>query len=218
MILDSLVRGFREGDLEGRCSLLSAILLSLAIHTSGFSPLYSLSAIAISTYFSSGRNLRLIVALSPFLLLVLISGAFFSFEYSLSSALAFAGVISAGAVVYSSSTSEVGGAMIFLRVPERFVVVVQMAVATLPLLASDLKNVWLVTEGKGIGRYARVMRALISTAVLRALNMSEALYSKSFSYRAVFTVRRPDGKSLVMLGISLLLFLSTLPRALFSLL
>ncbi len=217
MILDSLLRGLREGDLEGRCSLLSAVLLSLSIHTSGFSPVYSLSAIAVSTYFSSGRNLRLILAMSPFLLLVLISGAFFSFEYSLSSSLAFAGIISAGAIVYSSSVSELGGAMVFFRVPERFVVVVQMAVATLPLLANDLKNVWLVTEGRGLERYAVAMKAFISTAVLRALNMAEALYSKSFSYRAVFAIRRPDGKSLLMLGVSLLLFLSTLPRALPSL-
>lgn len=217
MILDNLVKGFREGELEGRCSLLSAILLSLTVHTSGFNPIHSLAVVMASTYFSYGRNLRLILSLSPFILLVLISGVFFSYEYSLSSSLAFAAVISAGAIVYSSRISEIGGAMVFFRIPERFVVVVQMAVAILPLLANDLRNVWLVTEGRGMKRYARAMKAFVSTAILRALSMSESLYSKSFRYHAVFAVRRPDGKSILMLGISLLLFSSTLPQALSSL-
>lgn len=210
MILDNLARGLREGELEGRCAITSALLLSLTVHVSGFSPLHSLAVILLSTYFSSGRNLRLILAFSPFFVIILLSGIFFSFEYALASALAFAGIISTGAIIYSSSISEIGGAMVFFRVPERFVAVVQMAVAILPLLANDLKEAWFVTWGRGMDRYARTLRAFISTAVLRALSLSEAMYSKSFAYRAVFSLRKPDARSVSILGISALLFLSTL--------
>ena len=210
MILNNLVKGLSGGELEGRCVLLSALMLSLSVHLSGFSPVHSAAVILASAYFSSGRSLRLITAFLPFILLVLLSGVFFSLKYAASSALAFAAVVSTGALIYSSNVSEIGGAMVFFRIPERFVAVVQVAVAVVPVLASDLMEIWSVTEGRGMRRYSKAMKAFISTAVLRALSLSEAMYSKSFNYRAVYTLRRPDARSVITLSVSVLLFLSTL--------
>ncbi len=209
MILRNLSYALQEGDFEGRCALISALLLSLSVHLSGFNPHVSAVVILISGFVSRGKNLRLIAAFTPFFVLIILSGLLFSFEYSLMSSLAFAAIISAGVVVYASRISEVAGAMIYFKVPERFVSMIQLGLCVMPVLVNDLQEIMFVMDAKGLRRYENALKAFISTAILRALSLSESLYSKNYRNRCVFMLRSPEKKDITLLSVSFLLFLST---------
>ncbi len=209
MILRNISYGLQEGDLEGRCALLSALFLSISVHLSGFSPFISSAVILISSLASRGRNLRLVAGFFPFFALIILSGLFFSFEYSLISALAFAAIISSGAIIFSSRVSEIAGALIYFRVPERSVSLIQLGLSIMPVLVRDLQEIMFVMDESGLRKYEKVLKAFISTAVLRALSLSESLYSKNYSGRSVFQVRYAEKKDIMLLSVSFLLFLST---------
>jgi len=210
MILKNLREGFKSGDLEGRTAVLSSILLSITIHFSSFNPLYSLSVILLSSIFSRGGNFRLILGFSPFILAIILSGFFFSIEFSIKSALAFAGIISTGAILYSSKISEISSALISLKIPERFISIVTIAISILPLMVYDMNEISFVVRERGMRRYIKMLKAFVSTSILRAISLSEALYSKNFNYKAVHHSRKPRIKDFILLKLSFLLFLSTL--------
>ena len=209
MILENLRKGLRGGDLEGRTAFLSSILLSITIHFSSFDPLYSFSVIFLCSIFSRGRNLNLIIGFFPFIMAIIFSGFFFSLEFSARSALAFAGIISTGAILYSSKISEISSALISLKIPERFVSIVTIAISILPLMVYDMDEISFVVEEKGLKRYFKMLKAFVSTSILRAISLSEALYSKNFNYKAVGCSRKPRIKDIILLKLSFLLFLST---------
>ncbi len=209
MILRNISYGLQEGGLEGRCALLSAFFLSISVHLSDMSPHVALSVMAISGLASRGRNLRLVAGFSPFFILILLSGLFFSFEYSIISALAFAAIISSGAVIFSSRISEITGALIYFKVPERFVSLIQLGLSIMPVLVRDLQEIIFVIDERGLRRYERILKAFISTAVLRAMSLSESLYSKNYTGRIVFQMRSPEKRDIMLLSVSSLLFLST---------
>ncbi len=209
MILRNISYALQEGDFEGRCVLISVFLLSLSIHISNFNPIISVIVISISTTVSKMRNLGLIIGFSPFFILILISGVFFSFQYSAMSALAFAAIISAGSMVYSTKISEIGGAMTYFKFPKRFVSLIYLSLSIMPVLVNDLKEILFVLDERGIKKYEKVLKSFISTAILRAISLSETLYSKNYRGAAVFYVRPPEKNDFILFSISFLVFLST---------
>lgn len=72
----------------------------------------------------------------------------------------------------------------------------------LPVVVSDFENV------KSLyGRsYYRLLKAFVSTAILRAVSFSESLYSKNFSYKAVKKMRRPEKADYLLLLASTAVF------------
>ena len=217
MILRNVSFALREGDFEGRCALISAVLLSLSIHISALNPAVSTVVIVLTGFVSKGNNFRLISGFLPFFILILLSGILFSFKYSLISALAFAGIISTGSVVYSSKISEICGALIYFRVPERFVSLVYLALSIMPVLVNDLREIIFAMNERGFKKYEKVLKAFVSTAILRAISLSESLYSKNYRGKAVYQIRSPGRTDIILLSVSFLLFLSTVLSALLHL-
>ncbi|WP_048090614.1 hypothetical protein [Geoglobus acetivorans] len=214
MILQNLNLALNEGDLEGRTALMSSIMLSASIYLSGFDIYVSFAVIAVSSLFSGGRNFRLILSFYPFMALILFSGVFFDMGYAVRSSLAFAGILSTGAMVYSSRISEVTGALLWMRVPEKYVSLMQLALASLPLLAKDLAEIFWAVDDSGFAKYRKVLKAFVSTSVLRSISLSEALYSKNFAYIPAGVLRKPTMKDVALTAVSLLLLLSTVLRVL----
>ena len=201
MIIESLKEGLRGGDREGRCAVIAASLLSISVYVSGMAFEVAIAAIAISLIATKGRSLKLLRAFLPFYLLFAIT-ALFSGISALKTLLAFLAIISSGSIVFSSQPSEVSGALLFFRFPEKFVSLLQIALSMLPVVVSDFENV------KSLyGRsYYRLLKAFVSTALLRAVSFSESLYSKNFSYKAVKKMRRPEKADYLLLLASTAVF------------
>ncbi|AAB90087.1 MULTISPECIES: hypothetical protein [Archaeoglobus] len=201
MIIESLKEGLRGGDREGRCAVIAASLLSISVYVSGMAFEVAIAAIAISLIATKGRSLKLLRAFLPFYLLFAIT-ALFSGISALKTLLAFLAIISSGSIVFSSQPSEVSGALLFFRFPEKFVSLLQIALSMLPVVVSDFENV------KSLyGRsYYRLLKAFVSTAILRAVSFSESLYSKNFSYKAVKKMRRPEKADYLLLLASTAVF------------
>ncbi len=201
MILDSLKEGLRGGEREGRICLISAILLSLSVYLSSMALEVSLLIIALTAAITSGRSLRILKALIPFYILFATTAIFFGFQ-AVKSLLAFMAVISAGTLIYSTSIGEISGALLYFKLPQRFVSIISLAISMLPLVVSDFDNIREIYASRGIAGYYRLLKAFTSTTILRAISISESLYSKSFSYRAVGDLRRPDLKDLAIFLLS----------------
>ena len=208
-MIGRLKAALREGDLEGRCTLISIFLLSLSVYTSGFSFVVCFVAFAVSVYFTKGKSLNTVAAFAPFYVLIVISGFLFDLEYALKVTIAFAILLSVGTLVYSSKIEEIAGALIFLRFPKKFVSTIQLAVSVLPLLVNDLNEISEVVGGRGLEYYKRILKAFVSTSILRSLSVAEALFSKGFDYNPIYEIRTPKREDFILLLLSLLLFLST---------
>ncbi|WP_456330580.1 hypothetical protein [Archaeoglobus sp.] len=199
MIIESLKEGLRGGEREGRCVLLSASLLSVSVYISGMAPEVSLFAILIPLIVTKGRSLKLLKAFLPFYILFAIT-AFFVGIKALKSLLAFIGVISAGSLVFSSQPSEITGALTFFKFPEKLVSLLQISLSMLPVIVSDFENV------KSLyGRsYYRLLKAFVSTVILRSVSFAESLYSKNFRYKVAGKTRKPRKVDFLLLFASIL--------------
>ena len=205
-MIKRLQAALREGNLEGRCSLISFFLLSLSIYISGFSLAICFIALMISIYFTKGRSLKTVTAFIPFYVLIMISGFFFDLRYAVRTTIAFATLLSVGTLIYSSKIEEIAGALMFFKFPKKLVSTIQLAVSIFPLLVNDLKEISEVIDAKD---YKKILKAFVSTSILRALSISEALFSKNFDYNPIYEIRSPERKDITLLLLSLLLFLST---------
>uniref|UniRef100_A0A7C4W3Q8 Energy-coupling factor transporter transmembrane protein EcfT n=1 Tax=Geoglobus ahangari TaxID=113653 RepID=A0A7C4W3Q8_9EURY len=216
-MIGRLQAALREGDLEGRSSLISVFLLSLSVYISGFSLVICSLALMITVYFTKGRSLKTVTAFAPFYVLIMISGFFFDIGYAIKVTIAFATLLSVGTLIYSSKIEEIAGALIFFRFPKKLVSTIQLAVSIFPLLVNDLKEISEVIDARGLEYYKKILKAFVSTSILRALSISEALFSKNFNYNPIYEIRSPKRKDITLLLLSLLLFLSTVPLNLLDL-
>ncbi len=187
--------------LEGRCCLISAFLFPLAVYISGFDLLVSLIVITISSIFTSGKSVRILRIFLPLYVFFAATAVFYGVEHALKSALAFTAIICSGALIYATSLSEVMGALLYFKIPERIVSVLSLAIAMFPIFAADFMNIRFVHRS-----YRAMLKSLAATAVLRSTSFSESLYSKNFSYRAVYELRKPNAKDYALLTLSLTLF------------
>jgi energy-coupling factor transport system permease protein len=206
VIINSLKEGLRGGGREGRVCLTSAVILSLSVYISAMAIEVSLLIITLSAIVTSGRSLKVLKAFLPFYVFFAITAIFFGFQV-VKSLLAFMAVISAGALIYSTNIKEITGALLYFKVPQRVVSVVSLAISMLPLLVSDFNNIREIHNSKGIKGYYRLLKAFTSTTILRAISISESLYSKSFSYRAVGELRQPEIKDIAVFLLSVLILI-----------
>ncbi len=195
----------RQGSetLEGRCALLAATMMSAAVYASGINTLASIYAIVVSAFATRGWSLKILRLLAPLLALGVIA-AIISVD-ALRLTLGFAAFISVGAIVLRCGTSEIAGALIYFRVPERVVSVIAIALTVVELIARDARNVFEVQNSK-----LAAFKALAATAFLRSVGLSEALYSKCFSFRAVYIIREPSDRDILLLAAGLAELLATL--------
>ncbi len=178
-------------------------MMSAAVYASGISTLASVYAIVISALATRGWSLKVLRLFAPLLALGVIA-AIISVD-ALRLTLGFAAFISVGAMVLRCSTSEIAGALIYFRVPERIVSVIAIALTVVELIARDARNVFEVQNSK-----LAAFKALAATAFLRSVGLSEALYSKCFSFRAVYAIREPSGRDVLLLAAGLAELLATL--------
>lgn len=202
MILESLREGLRGGEREGRCAVISASLLSISVYVSGMALEVAVAAIAIALIATKGSSLKLLKAFLPFYLLFAITAVFTGMS-ALKSLLAFLAIISSGSIVFSSKPSEIAAALLFFRFPEKFVSLLQITLSMFPVIVSDFENV------KSLyGRsYYRLLKAFVSTTILRSISFSESLYSKNFRYKAVRRMRKPGKLDYILLFLSAAVFL-----------
>ena len=206
MIVESLKEGFKEGTLEGRCVIISVLLLSLSVYASNFEIFASVSAILISAAFSRGKVLKFLVGFLPVILLLLLSSLISGFKVLL----AFIAILFSGSLLTSSRYSEIVGALIYFKFPEKLVSYVGIALSALPVILSDLENVKLLYRRS----YYPMLKAFVSAAIIRSMSVGEMLYSKCFAERTYYEVRKPKFADLLLLSLSLLLFFSTVLRLL----
>lgn len=199
-MITELREGLSGGGREGRCCILSAILLSLSVYVSS-TPEIVVLVIVASTIITSGRSLKVLKAFLPFYMFFAISAVFFGFQV-LQNLAAFMAIISAGSIIYSSDLGEISGALLYFRLPQKFVSIVSLAISILPLILSDFENIKEIHTSKGISGYYKLLRIFTSTTILRAINISESLYSKGFDFRAFGELRKPDLKDIAMLTFS----------------
>ena len=204
MIVENLKEGFKEGNLEGRCVLLSSLFLSSSIYISGFNVLISLCSIAISAAFSKGKVLRFIFGFLPVIILLFISSLISGFNVLI----AFIGILCSGALITSSKYPEIAGALIYFRFPEKFVSYVGISLALLPTVINDLENVKFL-YGRSVKEYYSMLKAFVAAVIIRSLSLGETLYSKGFTEKIYYEVRKPNAIDLALLSLSSLLFLST---------
>ena len=195
-MIKRLQAALREGNLEGRCSLISVFLLSLSIYISGFSLAICFVALMISIYFTKGRSLKTVTAFIPFYVLIMISGFFFDLRYAVKTTIAFATLLSVGTLIYSSKIEEIAGALMFFKFPKKLVSTIQLAVSIFPLLVNDLNEISEVIDARD---YKKILKAFVSTSILRALSISEALFSKNFDYNPIYEIRSPERKDITLL-------------------
>ncbi len=204
MIVELLREGLRGGNREGRTCLLSAILLSGSVYISSMNWLTSSVIVVFSIIATRGRALKFLAGLLPFYVLFGISIVFTGI-HGVKALLAFLALISAGSMVYSTNINEIAGALLFFRIPKKVVSVLTLAISMLPMLLEDFQNVRELYQG-GVSKYYRLLKAFVSTAILRAISLSESLYSKNFTYRAFGTIRRPDKKDVAIVTASAVIF------------
>ncbi len=205
MIVDLLREGLRGGNREGRSCLLSAVLLSASVYASSMDWLTSSVIVLFSSIATRGRALKILTGLLPLYVLFGIS-ILFTGIYGVKTLLAFLALMSAGSMVYSTNINEIAGALLFFRIPKKVVSVLTLAVSMLPMLLEDFQNV-VEVHRDGAFKHYRLLKAFVSTAILRAISLSESLYSKNFTYRAFGTIRRPDKKDIAIVAISATIFI-----------
>lgn len=206
MVVNSLKEGLRDGGREGRICLTSATILSLSVYISAMAFGVSLLVITLSAVVTSGRSLKVLKAFFPFYVFFVITAIFFGFQV-VKNLLAFMAVISAGALIYATNIKEVTGALLYLKIPQKVVSMVSLAISMLPLLVSDFNNMREIHNAKSIRGYYKLLKAFTSTTILRAISTSESLYSKSFSYKALGELRQPEIKDIVVFLLSLLILI-----------
>ncbi len=204
MIIENLKEGFKEGELEGRCTLISTLLLSLSIYASNFEVFTSLSAMAISLFFSRGKVLRFSLGFLPVIVLIFVSSLLSGFKVLL----AFLAILFSGALLTSSRYSEIVGAPVYFKLPEKFVSYVSITLSILPVVLNDLQNVKLLYRNSVKG-YLPMLKAFVSATILRSMSVGETLYSKCFDERTYYEIRKPKLMDFLLLSLSLLLFSST---------
>lgn len=206
MIIDSLQEGLKGGRREGRTSLISAMILSVSVYLSSMALEVSIAAIVLAATITTGRSLKVLKAFLPFYAFFAITAIFFGFQ-AIKSLLAFMAVLSAGTLLYSTNSKEIAGALLFFRVPQRAVSIISLGISMLPLILNDFNNIKQIYRSKGIKGYYRLLKAFTSTTVLRAISISESLYSKNFNYKAMAKTRQPDLKDFTVMLLSVLILI-----------
>ena len=178
--------------VEARCAIVAAAILSASVYAT-FSPLLSIYVIAVSALATRFWSLRILASLR-YLFLPFAISAVVSLD-ALRLAIAFAAMISAGALIMSCDQAELAGALLYFRIPERIVSVIFIALSTVELVARDVRNVLEVQTSK-----MAAFKALAATLFLRSAGMTEALYSKCFSFRAPALRRKPGWRDAAILA------------------
>ncbi|OYT33780.1 hypothetical protein B6U96_14555 [Archaeoglobales archaeon ex4484_92] len=180
--------------IEGRICLISVLLLSISIYVSNFNYLISSIVIALVAILMREKVLKLLLLFVPVIFIVLISSLLVSIEHAVITTMAFTALISTGSLVYHSDKSEIAGALLYFKIPEKIVSLLSFAVAMFPILYNDFKNIKLVQRG-----YCSLVKSFISTVILRSLSFSESLYIKSFNYKAIYSSRNPGKFDIILL-------------------
>ncbi len=209
MILDSLKEGLAGGNREGRSCLAASVLLSVSVYLSGMDVVTSLAVVALSSLYTSFKSVKLIKAFVPFYIPVILTAPFFGVEHAVKTLLAFLAVIAAGALIFATSYTEIAGALLFFKVPKKLVSMISIAIAIMPVVVSDFNNIRFVHTGSNLSAYSRVLKAFVSTLILRSLSYSESLYSKNYQYGVMYDLRKPGAVDVAMLALSAVLVLQS---------
>ncbi|MCS7121895.1 MAG: hypothetical protein NZ895_04775 [Archaeoglobaceae archaeon] len=154
--------------------------------------------VIFSSLLTKGYSLRLLRILSPLLIFFAISLPFYPEVWKL--ALLFISIISAGSLIFASTTSQISAALLYFKVPEKFVSVVNLSLNFLQLLLWDLENIKEVQRSR-----IEIIKVLTSLSILRALGLAETLYSKCYSYKTIFYTKKPGFRDLLIFATVLLI-------------
>lgn len=127
--------------IEGRTAIISAMFLSTSVYLSKMNPVISLTIFFLSTIFTRGLSIKILRSLLFIGILILLSGLFFDPKYALKAFFAFIAIVSSGSLIYSSSLNEIFGALIFFKIPEKFVAIISIPLSLLPTALNDLRNI-----------------------------------------------------------------------------
>lgn len=170
-------------EIEGRICLISIFILTTSIYLTQSVKLMIFTVI-FSALLTRGYSLKILKVLLPLFVFFLVS--IFVYPEAWKLLLLFASIVSAGSLVFASSTSQISSALIYFRVPEKFVSTVSLSLNFLQLLLWDLENL------KDLRlKLFKLLKILSSLAFLRSIGLAEALYSKCYNYRVFYQKRMP---------------------------
>ncbi len=179
--------------IEGRCCLLSTLLLTISVYLS-ISPAVSLYVILISAIATKGFSLKVLRLFLPLIIIFSISALLLQ---NLNLTLKFVAILSCGSLVFATQQSQIAGALKFLRVPEKFISVTMLALNFFRLITWDLENMKALNLPK-----RDLLKTLASISVLRAIGLAESLYSKCYNYRSFYEVKKVSKKDVLLVAAS----------------
>jgi len=187
---------------EPRTLLISTILLVISAYS--FDPYVSAFVIIVSFVFGFRKAVSAILAASPFLILLSV------LSYKVVTAVA---LVCVGSLIYGTTPEEFGYALSYFRIPAKISNSIVVSMRMFRILVKDLERIYESVKMEGtswFSRYRNLLKALTLTAMLRALSISEALYSRGFRFDSrVYITRSPGRRDYALLIASLSLFLYT---------
>ncbi|MEM4496501.1 MAG: hypothetical protein QXM06_04305 [Archaeoglobaceae archaeon] len=181
--------------IEGRCCLLSTILLTISVYIS-VNPIVSAYVILVSALATRGFSFKVLKLFLPLIMVFSISALLLQ---NLNLILKFVAILSCGSLVFATQQSQIAGALKFLRIPEKFISVTMLALNFFKLITWDLENMKTLNLPK-----RDLLKTLASMSVLRAIGMAESLYSKCYNYRAFYEVRKVSKRDTLLIAASIL--------------
>ncbi len=197
---------------EGRTALLSAVLATLSIYVSGFSPVVSVTVMAITLRLKNLRSLRYF---TPFIALFFFSAFLLGgLKHALIMTLAVLAMLLSGLLVTSVPSTEFGKSLAYFGFPEAWAFQIALAIRMFSVLKNDARRCVEAT-----GSYFKALKAFASIAVLRSVALAETLYCRNYSGKIPGELKKPELTDYITLLLLLLVFAfsiirSTLPLAL----
>ncbi len=194
-----IVRGAR---VEGRTTLLSAMLLTLSVYVSCFSPYISVLAILLCVL----RNVRCLKALptfAPFLGFFALSSFFLGGLYhSLVMSLATLAMLVSGTLIAYIPSSEFALSLSWIGFPESWAIQIALALRMFRILWKDARRCFEAAKFESRVPHFRAMKAFASVSVLRSVALAETLYCRNYSGRIPGELKKPEIPDLLFLGLS----------------
>ena len=163
--------------IEARTTLILTFILTFSILISDFNPLVCLLAL-IPTFIAIRNILKISTYFPVFLLLLLSLKIDFKLIFGIFS------LITVGlALVSRLSLREFFNSLLFFKIPYTFAFIIIVAFSFLKILLRDLKNIYEIKRHEIKSKFmlvSEIMKSLSSVAILRAIVISELLYSRGY--------------------------------------
>jgi|Deesub1362B_J571_1020462.scaffolds.fasta_scaffold00951_11 hypothetical protein len=204
--------------VDGRFVLFFIIISIIFLNISSFSFFTSITVIFLSSIYSlsvSRKILSGIAASIPFIAFFSISTLILtsSTESAIKNALFILSLVSMSSILLNLPHKKVLATFRYFRLPEKVSLMVIISFRLLNLYSEDIANIidlYSIQRMKRIEYYRKIVRAFLSVLMLRAVNLSEAIYLRGGVSIPEEHFRRPGKRELYFFISSIIVALSAI--------